>query len=239
MEMDTEKKILRFATMTVADACRAALALTQEQPRHPSAGTPTQTPTGEVLAQRISVSFAPRPSEQATEQNVMDPAWESLRYMRTISCLGGFVAILILSFVFAARGGTKLLTTDPLTGLPLHPATDSRLHLGNQPTQLPESQVCKSKMQVDFYSVYDSKVNATVAWYDAHLPGFKKTHAYAASRSQDTYYKTDGTVLVSVTGSPGKEGENMDTYSVLYARLQPGLPEKTIVALNQQRVVCP
>jgi hypothetical protein len=94
-------------------------------------------------------------------------------------------------------------------------------------------------MQVDFYSVYDSKVNATLAWYDAHLPGFKKTHAYAASRSQDTFYKTDGTVLVSVTGSPGKEGENMDTYSVLYARLQPGLPGKTIVALNQQRVVCP
>jgi|CZKD01.1.fsa_nt_gi hypothetical protein len=239
MEMDIEKKILRFATMTVAAACRAALALTQEQPRHPSAGTPTQAPTGEVLAQRISVSFAPRPSEQATEQNVLDPVWESLGYMRTISCLGGFVAMLILSSVFTARGGTKLLTTDPLTGLPLPPATDSRLQLGNEPTQLPESQVCKSKMQVDFYSVYDSKVNATLAWYDARLPGFKKTHAYAANRSQDTYYKTDGTVLVSVTGSPGKEGENMDTYSVLYARLQPGLPEKTIVALNQQRVVCP
>ncbi|HVR23512.1 MAG TPA: hypothetical protein VMU26_09325 [Candidatus Polarisedimenticolia bacterium] len=159
--------------------------------------------------------------------------------MRTISCLGGFVAILVLSFVFTAWGGTKLLTTDPLTGLPLHPGTDSRLHLGNEPTQLPESQVCKSKMQADFYSVYDSKVNATLAWYDAHLPGFKKTHAYAANRSQDTYYKTDGTVLVAVTGSPGKDGENMDTYSVLYARLQPGLPEKTIVALNQQRVVCP
>jgi hypothetical protein len=239
MEMDIEKKILRFATMTVAATCRAALDLTQEQPRHPSAGTPTQAQTGEVLAQRISVSFAPRPSEQATEQNAMGPIWDSLACMRTISCLGGFVAILILSFVFTAKGGTKLLTMDPLTGLPLHPATDSRLHLGNEPTQLPESQVCKSKMQVDFYSVYDSKVNATLAWYDAHLPGFKKTHAYAANRSQDTYYKTDGTVLVSVTGSPGKEGENMDTYSVLYARLQPGLPEKTIVGLNEQRVVCP
>jgi hypothetical protein len=165
--------------------------------------------------------------------NAMKPVWESHWYMRTVSRLGGFVAILILSFVLTASGGTKLLTTDPLTGLALYPATDSRLHLGN------ESQVCKSKMQVDFYSVYDSKVNATLAWYDAHLPAFKKTHAYAANRSQDTYYKADGTVLVSVTGSPGEEGENMDTYSVLYARLQPGLPEKTIVALNQQRIVCP
>jgi hypothetical protein len=237
MEMDIERKILRFATMTVAAACPGAL--THEQPRHSSAGTTTPASTGEVLAQRISVSFAPLPSEQATEQNVMGPVWESLVYMRTVSCLGGFGAMLILSFVLTARGGTKLLTTDPLTGLPLHPATDSHLHLGNEPTQLPESQVCKSQMQVDFYSVYDSKLNATLAWYDAHLLGFKKTHAYAANRSQDTYYKTDGTVLVSVTGSPGKEGENMDTYSVLYARLKPGLPEKTIVALNQQRVVCP
>ncbi len=69
---------------------------------------------------------------------------------------GGLVAILIFSFVFTAMAGPKLLTTDPLTGLPLHPATDSRLHLGNEPTQLPESQVCKSKMEVDFYPVYDS-----------------------------------------------------------------------------------
>lgn len=237
MEVDIEKKILRFAIMTVAAACPAAL--TEEQPRHPSAGTPTPVPTGEVLAQHISLSFAPLPSEQAKEHNVMEPGWESLGYMRTVPRLGGFVAMLILSFVLTARGGTKVLTTDPLTGLPLHPATDSRLHLGNEPTQLPESEVCKSKMQVDFYSVYDSKVNETLAWYDAHLPGFKKTHAYAANRSQDTYYKSDGTVFVSVTGSPGKEGEYMDTYSVLYARLQPGLPEKTIVALNQQRVVCP
>ncbi|MGC2372215.1 MAG: hypothetical protein WA474_24315 [Candidatus Sulfotelmatobacter sp.] len=236
MDIDIEKKILRFATMTVAAACPAALALTQEQSRHASTGT--LAPNGEVLAQRTRVSFAPQPSDQATELNVMDPIRESLGYIKTISCWGGFVAILILSFVFTARGGTKLLTTDPLTGLPLHPATDSRLHLGNEPTQLPESEVCRSKMQADFYSVYDSNVNATLAWYDAHLPGFKKTHAYAANRSQDTYYKSDGTLTVSVTGSPGKEGENADTYSVLYARLQPGLPEKTIVALNRQTVVC-
>ena len=198
------------------------------------------TPRGlAILARLINVTFAPLPSEQAKKPNVMDMVWESLARMRTISCLGGFVGMLILSFVFTARGETKVLTMDPLTGLPLHPATDSRLHLGNEPTRLPESEVCESKMQVDFYSVYDSKVNATLAWYDAHLPGFKKTHAYAANRSQDTFYKNDGTVLVSVTGSPGKEGENVDTYSVLYAHFQPGLPEKTIVGLNQQRVVCP
>jgi hypothetical protein len=149
------------------------------------------------------------------------------------------VAWLALAITLTASGGPKLLTSDPLTGLPLYPATDSRLHLGNEPTVLPESTVCTSKMQADFYSIYDSKVDATVAWYGAHLSGFKKTRAYAAERSQDTFYKPDGTLVVSVTGSPGKDGENTDSYSVVYARFQPGLSERAVITLNQQKVVCP
>lgn len=159
--------------------------------------------------------------------------------MRSRASLVECVLTLALGVTVAGRASPKLLTTDPLTGLPLYPATDSRLHLGNEPTRLPESSVCKSRMQADFYSVYDSKVDATLTWYDAHLHGFKKTHAYAASRSQDTYYRTDGTVMVSVTGSAGKEGENTETYSVTYARLQPALSEKSIISLNQQKLTCP
>jgi thiol-disulfide isomerase/thioredoxin len=138
-----------------------------------------------------------------------------------------------------AGGARKLLAVDPLTNLPLYPATDSRLHLGNDPTRLPESKVCGSTMQADFYTVYDSKVNATLAWYNTHLPGFKKTHAYAANRSQDTFYNPDETLAVSVTGSSGKADENTDTYSVVYSRFQPALPEKAIIGLNQQKLVCP
>jgi hypothetical protein len=149
-----------------------------------------------------------------------------------------FFLVLVYSVSLAARAGTKLLTADPLTGLPLYPATDSRLHLGNEPTRLPESNLCKSKMQATFYSVYDSKVDTTLTWYGAHLPGFRKTHAYAANRSQDSFYNADGTMIVSVTGSVGKAGENTDTYSVVYSRFQPGLSEKTIVSVNQQKVVC-
>jgi hypothetical protein len=145
---------------------------------------------------------------------------------------------LVFCFVVIAGGNTKLLTADPLTNLPLYPATDSRLHLGNDPTRLPESNVCKSKMQADFYTVYDSKVDATLVWYGAHLPGFKKTHAYAANRSQDTFYNADGTLAVSVTGSSGKADENTQTYSVVYTRFQPALPEKAIIGLNQQKVIC-
>jgi hypothetical protein len=145
---------------------------------------------------------------------------------------------LVSCFVVIAQGNKKLLTEDPLTNLPLYPATDSRLHLGNEPTRLPESNVCGSKMQADFYTVYDSKVDATLAWYGAHLPGFKKTHAYAANRSQDTFYNPDGSFAVSVTGSSGKPGENIETYSVVYSRFQPALPEKAIISLNQQKLVC-
>ncbi len=151
---------------------------------------------------------------------------------------------IFLATVFVLASGlivgstAKVLTTDPLTGLPLYPATDSRLHLGNEPTRLPESNVCGIKMQADFYAVYDSKVDATLGWYGAHLSGFKKTHAYAANRSQDTFYNSEHTLAVSVTGSSGQPDENTETYSVLYSRFQPALSEKAIIGLNQQKVVC-
>jgi hypothetical protein len=149
------------------------------------------------------------------------------------------LAIVALCSVPIAGANTKLLTADPLTNLPLYPATDSRLHLGNEPTRLPDSNVCGSKMQTDFYTVYDSKVDITLSWYGAHLSGFKRTHAYAASRSQDTFYNPEGTLAVSVTGSSGKAGDNTDTYSVVYSRFQPALPEKVLIGLNQQKLVCP
>jgi hypothetical protein len=145
---------------------------------------------------------------------------------------------LVLYHVAIAGGNTKLLTADPLTNLPLYPATDSRLHIGNEPTRLPESNVCGIKMQADFYTVYDSRLDATLGWYGAHLSGFKRTHANAADRSQDTFYNPEGTLAVSVTGSSGKADENTETYSVVYTRFQPALPEKAIIGLNQQKVIC-
>jgi hypothetical protein len=146
--------------------------------------------------------------------------------------------VFVLYSALIVRSTTKVLTTDPLTGLPLYPATDSRLHLGNDPTRLPQSTVCGSKVQADFYSVYDSKVDATLVWYGIHLSGFKRTHAYAAKRSQDTFYNPDGTSAVSVTGTSGKADENTETSSVVYSRFRPALPEKAIIGLNQQQAIC-
>jgi|GEM_PF-2145326 len=137
----------------------------------------------------------------------------------------------------------SILTADPLTGLPLSPATVCRtdvciqFHTGNAPLKMPGSQICKSKMQADFYSlVYrNAKVDATVAWYASHLAGFKKTHAYAHGRSNDTFYNPAGTMFVLVMGNPAKDGENADTYAITYYRVQPGLHEKTSLPSTARR----
>ena len=60
-----------------------------------------------------------------------------------MKCLGIFLVMLGLGCVLSASAET--LTSDPLTGLPLDPATDSRLHLGNEPTKIPDTQVCKQQ----------------------------------------------------------------------------------------------
>jgi hypothetical protein len=46
-------------------------------------------------------------------------------------------------------------------------------------------------------------------------------------------------LLVIITGSHGKEGENTDTYSVSYEKYEPGLSEKTITGLTRGNLICP
>ncbi len=154
------------------------------------------------------------------------------------------LAIMFVFFLANASGQAKLLTSDPLTGLPLIPATDSGNRMGNlamtynEPTQMPAAQICKSKYQGNFYSLFKIKVDAAVAWYSSHLPGFKKVGGYESKRSQTAFYNSDRTIVIIVTGDPGAEGENVGAYSVAYERYQPGLSEKTITGLTQGKMVC-
>jgi hypothetical protein len=148
-------------------------------------------------------------------------------------------------FVLAsATGQGKLLTTDPLTGLPLIPATDSGKHIAgmaytyNEPTQIPRAPLCKSKVQAEFYSLFNIKVDATVAWYSSHLSGYKKISGHESNSSQTAFYNSDGTTVIIVTGDAGAGGENGAARSVTYQRYQPGISEKTIVALTQGKAVC-
>lgn len=153
------------------------------------------------------------------------------------------VAAILLSLANAAGQG-KTLTHDPLTGLPLIQATDSGKHIANmsytynEPTQMPAAQICKSKFQGNFYSLYNIKVDAAVAWYSSRLSGFKRVSGYESHRSQTAFYNSDRTVLIIVTGDNGAQGENTSAYSVAYERYQPGLSEKTITGLTQRKIVC-
>ena len=147
------------------------------------------------------------------------------------------VLVVILGLVCTVAANAATLTKDPLTGLPIDPATDPR-HVGNEPVKIPDSQICKSKMQANFYTIVDSKIDATVAWYTAHLPGFHKAYQYVDNRPQDKFYNDAGTMMVLVLGQIGKEGESVKTYSVTYYSFQPGLPAKASASFGQHKMAC-
>ena len=156
------------------------------------------------------------------------------------------LAAAILSFCLAnAAGQAKVLTSDPLTGVPLIPATVLFKNVGNEPDKLPDGQVCKSKMQGNLYllsnvmnPVSALKMDAAAAWYASHLSGYKKVAGYEGSRSQIAFYNSDKTIVVILTGQLGAKGENADAFSVAYERYQPGLSEKTISSLTQGKIAC-
>lgn len=152
------------------------------------------------------------------------------------------VTILLLGLANAV-GQAKVVTNDPLTGLPLIPASA----VAKTPVKMPNGQVCKSKMQGNFYSLFSPtsyfskqtiKVSAVAAWYSSHLSGFKKVSGYNSGTSQTAFYNSDRTIVVIVTGNPGAAGEDTDAYSVAYERYQPGLSEKTVTSLTQGKIVC-
>jgi len=159
------------------------------------------------------------------------------------------VATMLILCIANAAAQRKLFTEDPLTGLPVIPTTVTK-DGGNNPTKLPDAMACKSKMQGNLYPLIyyifskdynktNATVAATVAWYAAHLTGFKKVQGYDSGRSQDVFYNADRTILVIVTGSPGAKRESTNAYGVTYERFQPGLSEKTITGLTQGNIVCP
>ena len=154
-----------------------------------------------------------------------------------------FVVATILVLALAnAAGQATVLTNDPLTGLPLIPVVKNA---GNDRVKMPGGQVCKNKMQANFYSLYNYfsktnvKVSNAIAWYSSHLSGFNKVSGYESRRSQTAFYNSDRTIVIIVTGNPGAAGEDTDAYSVAYERYQPGISEKTITSLTQGKIVCP
>jgi hypothetical protein len=148
-----------------------------------------------------------------------------------------YLAVLValcMAIAAGAQNKPKILTTDSLTGLPVAPATDSGMGLGNAPSDLPASTVCKSKMQGQFYSLLHTTTDATAAWYTQNLKDFKMVKGNGSGRAQVVFYKPDGSVIVIVTGGYNSP----DAYSVAYERYTPGLSEKTIVGIPQGKMDC-
>jgi hypothetical protein len=154
--------------------------------------------------------------------------------MKIISLLTG---VAYLGFALSARSADPV-GDDPLTKLPL-PTTGAPLTLFGNPHKIDDVPVCKSKGTMNMYSGHTGNVSDAIYWYASHLAGFKRVHGFGSGRSQDTFYNPAGTLMVSITGHPGKEGQDTKVYSVIYSTIQPGASEKVIAGMNIQKVVCP
>ena len=173
------------------------------------------------------------------------PNLVSLRDPKEKRMKNGFLVALIVAFCLAnAAGQAKVLTNDPLTGLPLTPASVVAKDAGNAPVKMPDGHVCKSKMQGNFYTLFNyfSKDNINyseaISWYSAHLPGFKKVQGNKSKTIQTAFYSSDGTILVIVTSESSPHNPSDKTHGVAYERYQPGLSDKTITSLTQEKIVC-
>ena len=154
--------------------------------------------------------------------------------MKSSIVLAIFLSILFAGYATSADSPE----TDPLTKLPL-PAVGAPLSLDNMPNRISDGPVCKSKGTMNFYTPLGGNVAAAIAWYTSHLAEFEHVHGYASGRSQDTFYNASGTLTVSITGNPGKEGQDTHLYSVIYATIQPGVDAKVIAGMNIQKIACP
>jgi len=145
----------------------------------------------------------------------------------------GLSATLVFMFaglVYAAD------TTDSLTGLPFpDAATGIKLY---EPMKLDPVQVCKSTQTTNFYTVDGAKTSAAIAWYGAHLKGFRHLHGYAAGRTQDEFVNADGTLLVGITGIPAADGVDTEVYAIVYATLKPGASQQVLKGLLSQSLSC-
>jgi hypothetical protein len=147
----------------------------------------------------------------------------------TIATAGG-VAIHV-------RAQGKTLTNDPLTGLPIPPSED-KFNLGNAPMVMDPSQMCKSAMKSDFYTPNNLKMNATAAWYESKLPGFKKVAGWHNNRTSIVFYKPDGTAAVAMTGTPAQEGQDSEVHGIVYSTFTPALPVKAFAGFTTGNVDC-
>lgn len=144
--------------------------------------------------------------------------------MKKRSC---FATILSLAFALSGFANTTD-KMDQLTGLPVYPGT-------YMSQALPSNTFCKSTIRSVMYMVNDAKVETVTQWYTTRLTGFQRYHSNGNGRSQDTFFKPDGTVQVTVTGVPGNSG---DLFAISFGRFQPPLTKRQMETFNQDKPSC-
>jgi hypothetical protein len=144
--------------------------------------------------------------------------------MKKHSC---FATIISLAFVLSGFA-TTTDKMDQLTGLPVYPGT-------YMSQALPHAIFCKSATQSVMYMAADAKVETVTQWYTTRLTGFQRYHSNGNGRSQDTFFKPDGTVEVTVTGVPGNSG---DLFAISFGRFQPALTKPQMTTLNLDKPSC-
>jgi hypothetical protein len=146
--------------------------------------------------------------------------------MKTLLVKSLLLATIAALFVFAVPAYSADSAKDPVSGLTLLPS----LHPENSPIDL---AICGKPGQGNQYFP-GGTVAANIDWYKAHLPGFRLYHAMWDDRSQDTFWSSDGTKGVNITGTPKSDR----TFSVMYLQMKTGLTDHERAVFSPSNPTC-
>jgi hypothetical protein len=140
-------------------------------------------------------------------------------------------SLVLLTFItiltFTLPAGAASPANDPVSGLPLPPD----LRASNDAIDL---NICGHPGKANQYLMRSSTVAIEIAWFKAHLAGYKLYHAFWDNRSQDTFYSADGTKGVTITGIPGSD----TVFSLMYLRFATGLTEHQRASFSPSNPSC-
>jgi hypothetical protein len=73
-----------------------------------------------------------------------------------------------------------------------------------------------------------------VAWFKAHLPGYRYYQEKWNNRPQELFYSPDGTKGVNVIGTPTTD----KVFQISYLVIQPGLTEHEMAVFRPENPAC-
>ena len=129
----------------------------------------------------------------------------------------------------------RAAATDPVTGLPVYPGFYT-------PDMLPDAAVCGKAVTMSFtaatltMTLRTGEVGsaAVIAWYKSKLPAARHFHAVDGTRSQDTFFASDGSKQLTITGKPN----SATVYSISFGAFHPALSASEMASFNTGKQIC-